>query len=450
MNKKRMIRPEGMLRNGRPEPIQGRAMPGSRLESLWSAVTRSLFFGCMFFFSAVAGMAQGQAPQGQEAQPSFAYRASLDSVRLAGFYKITLQPDLLAKCREDLSDLRIADKEGKFVPYVLKSDLPVFTSENFTEFPILFNGERKDSSTELVIANGSPGSLSALLLVMKNNIAQRTAILSGSDDRHKWFVIREHIELQEAGSDTSDHYVQAISFPPSNYRFFKLILEDKGLLPVNILKAGIYTRNFTSGRYLGVPYPALVQKDSSNKHSYITLQYRDHYRIDKLELIVQGPVLYKRQASIYDNGNPGYRAVASIKLSPAGNSFKIPAVRTGSLVLDIANGDNAPLVIQAARTAQLNQYLLAYLQPGYGYSLQGGSPLAVMPEYDLKFFTDSLTRDPQEIASGPLQPAVKARGNMPPIAPDRSGILLWGLLALILVLLAFLSFKMVKAIPKDK
>ncbi|HMH21799.1 MAG TPA: hypothetical protein VK563_08485 [Puia sp.] len=399
---------------------------------------------CCMVFLPVAGLAQGPA-----ATRSFAYQATIDTVKQAGFYKITLQPDLLAKCREDLSDLRIADKEGNFIPYVLKSDLPVFTTQNFIGFPILFNEKLKDSSTELVIANGSSGSLSALLLVMKNISARRSATLSGSDDRQKWFVIREHIELQEAGSDTADHYVQAISFPPSNYRFFKLILDDKGLLPVNMLKAGMYTRNFTNGKYLGVPYPALSQKDSSNKHSYILLQYRDRYRIDKLEFIVQGPALYKRQASVYDNRNGGYRLMKTIALSPSENSFLMPAIRTDSLLLDIANEDNAPLVIQAVRTAQLNQYLLTYLQPGSGYSLLGGDPQAAMPAYDLKYFTDSLTRDPEEVATGPLKPG-HVPGPVQPVATDHSGIWLWGILGLVLVLLAFLSFKMIKAIPKDK
>jgi hypothetical protein len=426
--------------------------------------TKRLTAGCMILcmiLVAATGRAQGsgqtaqaqgsgQAAQTSVGPSSFAYGAALDTIKQGGFYKITLQPDLLAKCREDLSDLRIADKEGKFIPYVLKSDLPIFTTQNFIEFPILFSGKLKDSSSEVVIGNGSANSLSALLLVMKNISARRTATLSGSDDKQKWFVVREHIELQEAGSDTADHYVQAITFPPSNYRFLKLILDDKGLLPVNILKAGMYTRNFTNGKYLGVPFPALSQKDSSNKHSYITLQYRDRYRIDKLEFMVKGPALYKRQAWIYDNGKSGYRQVAAIGLSPAENSFQIPAVRTGSLVLDIANEDNSPLVIQAVRTAQLNQYLLAYLQPGSGYSVLGGDPHAVMPEYDLKYFTDSLTRDPEEIATGPLKPAGPPGKPAPPAAADHSGILLWCILGLVLVLLAFLSFKMVKAIPKDK
>jgi hypothetical protein len=384
---------------------------------------------------------------GARAQERFAYHSELDTVKQAGFYKITLMPDLLAKCKEDLSDLRIRDSAGNPVPYVLKSDLPVFTTENFAAFPILSNAKLKDSFTEVVVGNGSTGNISSLLLVMKNIGVRRSAILSGSDDREKWFVIREHIELQEAGSDTADHYVQSISFPSSNYRFFKLILEDKGLLPVNILRIGVTSRSFTIGKYLGVPFPALAQKDSSDKHSYIILQYRDHYRIDKLNLLLQGPPLFKRNVRIYDREKNGDRVIAETTISPGMTSFAIPSVKTNSLLLDIANEDNKPLILQAVQTAQLNQYLLAWLQTGYGYSLLAGNEHAQSPEYDLKYFVDSLTKDPQEILSGPLQPIWPGVAAVVPPHTDHSGLLLWGILAIVLALLASLSYKMMKSIP---
>jgi uncharacterized membrane protein len=383
------------------------------------------------------------------AQQGFAYRSELDTARQTGLYKITLMPDLLAKCKEDLSDLRIVDSAGNAVPYVEKSDLPLFTSENFTPFPILSNVKLVDSNTEVVLANGLPGNISSLLLVMKNISVRRTAILSGSDDRAKWFAIREHIELQEAGSDTADHFVQSISFPSSNYRFFKLILEDKGLLPVNLLGAGITTRSFTIGKYLGVPFPALVQKDSNDKHSYISLQYRDRYRIDKINLLVRGPLLFKRNARLYDRSKGGDRLLGETTLSPGNTSFTIPAVKTDSLMIEIDNEDNKPLLLQAVQTAQLNQYLLTWLQAGSRYSLLAGNANAQTPGYDLKYFVDSLTKDPQEIPTGPVQPIAPGIAVVSAPHTDHSGLLLWGILSIVLVLLASLSYKMMKSIPKD-
>ncbi|HWK06328.1 MAG TPA: hypothetical protein VNS58_21965 [Puia sp.] len=267
-----------------------------------------------------------------EAQAPFAWHADLDTVKQAAFYRITLPPELIAKCRPDLGDLRIRDRDNKFVPYVLRS--------------------------------------------------------------------------VEPGPDA----------------------------------------------YQDIPDPVIRQKDSSDRHSYITLKYPESYRIDKLTLEIQGPRLYKRRAQLYDNDKINGWPIAAIDIDPVHTSFAIPSLKTHSLLLDITNADNAPLVISRAATAQLDQYLLIYLQPGGAYQLLAGSPSVGPPDYDLKYFVDSLTRDPEGILMGPLQInslSVSKPGE--PAVKDHSGIILWSIILLVLVLLVSLSFKLVKAtVKKDK
>jgi hypothetical protein len=412
-----------------------------------------------FLISVLAIMISG-CPGRAFAQGAFAYQAPLDSILQASFYRITLPPELVAKCRPDLGDLRISDANGKYIPFVIRTDPPVLSSKDFKEFPILSTRINKDSVTEMDIQNNARVSISSLLLIIKNASARRTCTLSGSDDRQKWFVIKEHIELEEAGSGTGDQdeakpgqdfYMQAILFPASNYHFFRIILDDKGLLPLNILKAGMYTTSLINGRYLEIPDPAIRQKDSSNKHSYITVLYREPYRIDKLSLEIQGPALYNRHARIFDTGNSGSLLLADIQIDPKNTTFRIPSVKTGRLLIDIANEDNMPLIIQKTGSFQLHQYLLTYLQPGTPYYLLAGNELAPAPDYDLKYFIDSLTKHPLEARIGPLGPLRTL--NKPAAIPvnDHSGILLWSIIAFILMLLIFLSFKMMKAIPgKEK
>jgi hypothetical protein len=71
----------------------------------WLGVAAS----CIFFLCYRAG-----------AQGVYSCRATLDKVKEDGFYKIVLSPKLIAKCRSDLGDLRIAGPGGKPVSYVLK------------------------------------------------------------------------------------------------------------------------------------------------------------------------------------------------------------------------------------------------------------------------------------------------------------------------------------------
>ncbi|MHA4810482.1 hypothetical protein ACX0G9_20420 [Flavitalea flava] len=384
------------------------------------------------------------------AQSNFSYQANLDTIRQAAFYKITLQPGLVAKSRADLADLRIGDQQGRFISYVLKNDQPVLSKEGFRELPILSNEKFKDSITEIVIANEASLSVSSLLFFIRNISARRTCTFSGSDDKQKWFVIREHIGLEDGPSPeiNSLFYIQTISFPPSNYRFFKMSLDDKGLLPINVLKAGISTHSVTNGKYLEIPDPVLYQKDSNNKHSYITLQYGDNYRIDRLGLTIQGPVLYKRYVRIYDSTMYGRAPIKEISIDPSNTTFLLPFVKTNRLLIDITNEDDTPLLLKKAATEQLNLYLLAYLQPGSGYHVLTGDPKAVPPAYDLKYFVDSLTRDPQEIFSGPILSLLNPVKPITTAPKNNSQTLLWCIIALVLALLISLSIKMVKAISQ--
>src|SRR5688500_12407609 len=78
------------------------------------------------------------------AQHTFKYKANIETPKLSGFYKISLQPNLLAQSKDDLADLRIIDQQKSFIPYVKLESLPSI-KENFINFPILQNTQDKDS-----------------------------------------------------------------------------------------------------------------------------------------------------------------------------------------------------------------------------------------------------------------------------------------------------------------
>jgi len=379
-----------------------------------------------------------------KAQDFFAYEAPLDTVGQAGFYKVILTPDAVAKCKRDLADLRILDAHGRITPYVLRSDLPIRTGESFSEFPILPAKAGADSSNEVQIANWSSGSIHSLLLYVHNFTVRRNFTLSGSDDRQKWFAIKEHILWQPSNDDSTEYFIQRIDFPASNYHYFKIIQEEKGVLPVNILRAGIATEHVAGGSYRPTPAPQILQKDSSDHHSYVTLNYGEPYLTDKLELDVVGPRLYKRKARIFSKEDP-YASV-SLDIDPIHHTFLLPSFKTRVLILEIDNEDNAPLVVNNIVTSQLERYLLVWLQPGTEYRLLAGNVNAGAPAYDLKYFIDSVRREPGEILPGALQ-AVVTPAVLPVKHKSRSGVLLWVIISVVLVLLIFLSFRMLKAIP---
>jgi len=271
------------------------------------------------------------------AQDSFRYRAQVDTPHETDFYRIVLSPEVVARSKTDLSDLRILGADGRFIPYVLK---------------------------------------------------------------------------EEAA--------------------------DSG------------------GAYQAIPDAAILQKDSSNRHSYVTLTWHANYRIDRLSLKIGYPTLYKRHARIYSQMPDGsWSPVAQVSIDPRDTVFHIPGVRTRGVRIDIDNADNAPLRIVGVSAMQAGIFLLTWLQNGSSYLLLTGDPKAGAPQYDPGYFTDSLTRRPREVGIGPGQESVVMAGG--PSSPQRGptakpggGFLLWSILSTVLLLLIYFSVKMVGAIGAKK
>lgn len=394
-----------------------------------------------------------QAQDQSHAWDSFAYKASLDTITRTGWYEITLTPEIVAKCKENLADIRIADPHGQFVPYVLQAGLPLGGSPSsvdyFIDFPILLSPKGADPFMNVVVRNVSNRPVNSLQLFIRNTSVQRVFTLSGSDDREHWYIIKEHIALGPGTADSATYYSQRIDLPPSSYPYFKIGQEGKGL-PLKIFKVGTNTSHVmdVEGEIFNTPDPAISRKDSSD-YSYITLTYKEPYIVDELTLTISSPALYKRRAKIYDKEHPLYGV--HVIIDPASPVYLLPPFKTREIMIEIDNGDNPPLVIDKISSSQLSRHLLSYLQPGQGYQLLVGNDKMTAPKYDLQSFADTIDRVPAHIRPGTLTSV--SRPSPPPAKVsswDYKGVYLWGAIVVVLLLLVWLCLNMLKSIRESR
>ncbi|MEO8415800.1 MAG: hypothetical protein ABI472_19210 [Ginsengibacter sp.] len=385
-----------------------------------------------------------------QSQSNYKYKAPLESVVATKFYKILLPPQVVAKCKDGLEDIRVFDEDGKQVPYILQEDLPAFKTENFTEFPVIKFTREKDKQTHIILKNTSGHAIDNLLLFIKNMVASRAFSITGSDDSIHWFIIKENIYLENTFSNDRDNTINALSFPKSNYTYFQIIILGENVIPFNIIKAGIYKEDILYGKYTELPGSVVIQKDSLDKKSYAQLRFNDFYRINKLHIHVQGPKYFKRSFSIRQINTSNNNFVKDGYLvSDSANSFIINS-KTNQLQLVINNEDNAPLTIKAADAYQLNISVLTYLQANKEYYLYFGDSTAQSPKYDLGFFKDSVEKNPVELSVKTIETnnALHEKNKTP-----GSGIgkrTLWIIITGILLILSFFTFKMMREVDKKK
>jgi len=386
------------------------------------------------------------------AQNDFAYKAILGEVKQAGFYKIVLPPDIIAKCQYYLEDIRILDDKSNQAAYIIKQDAAQFVESSFMEFPIIKKTKEIDKQTHIVIGNISGKAINDLLLITSNMDAKRMVNISGSNDLKDWFIIKEGVLLDNYFSKQEEELVQTISLPTVNYKYFQVTIIGKDILPFNVVKAGIYKENYTQGKYVSIANPRIVQKDSSDKRTYVQLIFDEAYQVHKLVLEVEGPRFFNRNVSLYLGNYFSTKTPFTSFINSNNTELVLGGMKSKEYLLVINNDDNTPLKIASAKPFQLAQYLLTYLETGKNYIIAFGDSFAKAPVYDLNFFKDSVGKNPLELAVGSIT-QIKGSISPPSIAnrfPNRSKILLWSIIAIISILLLAFTYKMTKEISKTK
>lgn len=383
----------------------------------------------------------------------FISKAKVDSVSKSGFYKVLLSPEIIAVSTSNYSDIRIFDAGHKEVPYLLYEEKPATERSGFREYTILENSYLpKLAITRVVVHNSTKGTISNLFIKVRNSDIEKEITLKGSDDQKNWYIIKRNFPVNALQYNGETYKMMELEFPSSNYEFFEITLNDKKKDPLQIMSIGYYDVAVSKGLFTEIPVMSVKQADSARK-SYVILTFDRSYELSKLQLQVTGPAYYLRECAVGEyystHHRTGFRELGHFTLSSKSNAeWEFYKIKTNKLVIVIDNADNTPLQISSSKAFQLNKYLVAYLTKGEAYELYVGNNHLSAPEYDLKYFSDSIganisvikTSRLTQIASVPIQKknTVFYKG------------LLWLSIAVVIALLAWFTTKIAREMVQNK
>jgi hypothetical protein len=393
---------------------------------------------------------------GRAQTAGFRFYCKIDSIKASGFYNIELTPDMAACLKTDYSDLRIVNDSGKWVPHVLHCPA---LEKNFDAISRELKFTRTISGAVTILIIESPETIiSNLALTIRNTQAERYCTLSGSDDQKNWFVINDSILIKPDADANSTQNTFLISFPPCNYRVFKLSIINNNKDPFDISKvetnSSAPVRHHAENKLLPNPVTLLEQKDSG-KTSYIKVTQQKQYHFEYLNIGVRGVRYFYRQLDVYipasathSYDHPG-RLVQSFTISNNSTlQFNLPLSNARIFYLAIRNEDNLPLTVTEVKTSYNYLFLNTYLEKGSGYKLISGNLTATAPNYDLARLTAPDAGNIPFLSTGPIA-AVQE------ISPDimelkKNKWILWACLALVLLILLFFTSKMLNEVKKIK
>lgn len=409
----------------------------------------SLLFFCMITLSSVAQTV------------GYKFYSKLDTVKSSGFYNIELGSVLNAYIKPDYSDVRIVNESGKWIPHVLHNRSTEITN-HLVDFDLKFTKtESPDFNTILIIENSIKKSINNIGLSITNTEAEKFCSLSGSNDQQNWFIINDSILIKPMPASEKTVNTFTINFPPSDYRFFKIIIDNKNKDP--FLIKGITNRSaaysnkdfpFYGRKKIENPAATILQKDSG-KITYVKITQQQPFHVDKISLELSGVKYFNRKADLFipdgeghSFSNPG-RLLQTISISNNSTlEYNMPLTKSKVFYLLINNEDNLPFKVSKISSFCSNHFLTAYLEAGNTFRLIMDNQFAVAPNYDLSNLDNKITDSiPLLSTSNVLQIAENIATNT---KTDNNKWILWASIAAALLILLFFTSKMLKEVDKRK
>lgn len=245
---------------------------------------------------------------------------------------------------------------------------------------------------------------------------------------------------------------EVISYSKPDYSDIRLI-NSKGEEVPYILQEDHPLTSLTEGLYTDIPVTNFCQKDSSDKKSYINIRFDRPCEFSKLELKVSGPDFYKRRVTVGSikkvNNKSTFEYLGEFELSSAKpHVWDAGKVKVDDWVIIIHNLDDSPVKVEAITVSQLNKWLVAKLQKGQSYYVKTGNANLLTPEYDLKYFSDSI---PDTIASLLINNGTIAKPDKIRVLNEfNSKFVLWTVIIFLIILLGFLSIRMLNEMKNNQ
>lgn len=311
------------------------------------------------------------------AQPT--YKVALPIVDANAFYAIDLPHQVLGATRTDFADIRIKNSENQEIAWLLKEDIHSGQSSEFVPFQTTVTSAPHRTNV-LITTDSTP--LSSFILKIKNADVKKKATLSGSNDNKRWFVVKDRFLLSNISNNSQTEALLNLTFPLSDYKYYKMDISDSLSAPLNIMEAGrMKDENYHKRNLLEIPLQS-IQIERQGKQTEIHLVYPFKYQIDRLVFFISSPRFFSRDLRVE------FPYVASVGTLSHQNGMPqiIPVeMLADTLQMSIFNGDDQPLVIDSIKSYIRKFYLVSALKKGERYTLTYGDKDATFPQYDLSF-----------------------------------------------------------------
>lgn len=407
---------------------------------------KKYFFYSIIFLSALPSVAQID---------SYSFKRQLNKVEKGNYYTLFLSPEVIARSKSDLSDVRIyniTENDTTEVPYLLN-----WLGSNIKEvsipFELINDTYNEKCCSYVTLKFPKKQAINQIKLNVSDSNFDKRLKIEGSNDNKEWFTIKEHLRIVRFRSASEDYSYTTLNFNESEFTYFRIKFDDDGSPRINVTEAYAFENQLIEGTYNDLKITDKKQTENKKeKTSKIIVDFPYSYLVNYITLKSNSKNDFYRNINVY--GSTGtlktgkgdvenwYMINTSVFSSIESNTIFCNNAKTKKLKIEIINYDNEPIIIDEIKAFSEQCQLVANLPQSDNLYLAYGKENDNAPNYDLIHFKDKIPNELSNVDYGTEQ--VKLISINKPEQLIKSKIWLWVVMGVVLVIIGYFALSMLK------
>lgn len=386
---------------------------------------------------------------------NYSFKRQLNKVEKENYYTISLSPEVIARSKSNLSDIRIfniLEKDTIEVPYLMN-----WLGSNIKEISIPFelinNTYNEKCCSYLTLKFSKKQSVNQIKLNVSDSNFDKSLKIEGSNDNKQWFTIKDHLRIVRFRNASEDYSYTTINFKSAEFTYFRIKFDDDGSPRINVTEAYAFENQLIERKYSDLKILGKRQTENKKeKTSEIIVDFPYPYLVNYITLKSNSSNDFYRNINVYGSHgtiNTGkgdienwYLVNTSVFSSIENNAINCNNSKTKKLKIEIINYDNEPVVIDEVKAFAEQCQLVSKLPASENLYLAYGKENDNSPNYDLIHFKDKIPNKLSNIDYGSEQ--VKIVSIDKPGQLIKSKVWLWVVMGVVLVIIGYFALSMLK------
>jgi hypothetical protein len=380
--------------------------------------------------------------------------AVVDGGRVAN---VKIDAETYNHSKDDLSDLRIVNNEGKEVPY--KLEILESTKEMIRFEPRLYNLSNIPSEfTEFYLDMGENSeTINKLHIVTPDKNFRRKVEIFGSDDSKKWYKIRDDAYIFNFHTDDYTSALTDLNFADTRRRYLKIIIWNEKEKPLEIEECWVYRQKIFKAQMDQIPFKMISRiENEEKKRTEIILDFvYNNIPKNEISLNFDSPGYHRSVCAFESTDSEDWRYLGSGVIyrfdeGNRNNIINLGEARDKYLKILIYNQDDRPLKIEDI-SAFGNQRLIYFpVEKNKQYFLFYGNPDARRPTYEFEKLLPHVESKKSVMVLLEKEQHNEDYSRVIEVLKEDQQFIIWPMVTFVIVALGFLIIKSIKRIKEKE